>query len=285
MEKITTVRLSEFKKQGRRIAALTSYDAPFARIMDGVGIDIVLVGDSVGMTALGRPDTLSVTMDEMIHHARAVASAVQHALVVVDMPFMSFQVSPMAAVENAGRLIKETGAQAVKLEGGEQIVPTISAIIRAGIPVMGHVGLTPQSIHQLGGFKMQGGKSDDARRIMDDAIATQKAGAFAVVIEAVPLDLAQKITETLLIPTIGIGAGMYCDGQILVLNDLLGLTQSDTPRFVKKYANIAETAKKAFGEYIEEVRQGAFPANEHCYHSKRPPTLKVVGDDTGRKGL
>ncbi|MBI5177627.1 MAG: 3-methyl-2-oxobutanoate hydroxymethyltransferase [Nitrospinae bacterium] len=277
MEKITALKLSEFKRQGRKITALTAYDAPFARLMERAGVDVILVGDSVGMAVHGRPDTLSVTMEEMVIHARAVAGAVKTPLVVVDMPFMSFQVSKEKAVENAGRLIKETGAQAVKLEGGDKYSATIRAIVDAGIPVMGHVGLTPQSVHQLGGYKVQGKQSESARKVLSDAHAVEKAGAFSVVIEAVPADLGAAVTQSLKIPTIGIGAGPDCDGQILVLHDLLGLSDGPHPRFVKMYANFAEQAVEAFKSYRDEVQSGAFPAQENTYGARGEGALRVVG--------
>jgi 3-methyl-2-oxobutanoate hydroxymethyltransferase len=248
--------------------------------MDDAGIDIILIGDSVGMTVLGREDTLTVTMEEIIHHSRAVSTAVKRALVVGDMPFMSFQVSPEKALENAGRLIKEGGVHAVKLEGGTTVAETIRTITGAGIPVMAHLGLTPQSVHQLGGYRVQGKKFDSARQIIADAKAVQKAGAFSVVLEAIPVDLAQAITEELSIPTIGIGAGLHCDGQILVMQDMLGIS-SRTPKFVKQYASIAEDASNAFSAYIDEVRTGAFPSVEHSYISQ--PKLKVVGEEKGKK--
>ncbi|MFQ5432811.1 MAG: 3-methyl-2-oxobutanoate hydroxymethyltransferase [Nitrospinota bacterium] len=265
MEKITTLTLQKYKHKGRKITALTAYDAAFARLMDRAGVDVVLVGDSVGMTMLGRDDTLSVTLDEMIHHGRSVAAAVERALVIVDMPFMSFQVSAEKAVENAGRIIKETGAHAVKLEGGKSVAPAIRAIVEAGIPVMGHVGLRPQSIHRYGGFKMQGREPESANLIMEEAKASEEAGAFSIVIEAVPVGLAKKITQSMNIPTIGIGAGMECDGQILVMHDVLGLSENVKPRFAKTYANVAETALNAFKEYIDEVRGEKFPTMEHAY--------------------
>lgn len=265
MDKVTTLTLSKYKQKKRKITALTAYDSVFARLMDQAGVDVVLVGDSVGMTMLGRRDTLSVTMDEMIHHGRSVAASVERALVVVDMPFMSFQVSAEKALENAGRIIKETSAHAVKLEGGKSVADAIRAIVEAGIPVMGHVGLKPQSINRYGGFKVQGKEPDSAKRILDDAIAAQEAGAFAVVIEAVPVGLAKKITQAVKIPTIGIGAGVECDGQILVMHDVLGLSDNVKPRFAKMYANVAEAAQNAFKEYLTEVRDGTFPATEHAY--------------------
>jgi len=282
MDKVTTLSIAKQKHEGRKITALTAYDAPFAEMMDDAGVDVILVGDSVGMAVLGRSDTLSVTMEEMIHHTRAVSTAVKRAMVVADMPFMSFQVSPEKALENAGRLVKEGGAHAVKLEGGRSMAETIEKIVSAGIPVMGHVGLTPQSVHTLGGYKVQGRKSQSARQVLADARAVQSAGAFSVVIEAVPVDLAQAVTAELEIPTIGIGAGPDCDGQILVLQDMLGIS-GRTPRFVKRYADVAGVVRKAFEEYIDEVRDGEFPSAEHTYKPSPKVSLKVVGDDTPKK--
>ncbi len=276
MDKITTLKLAEFKRQGRKITALTAYDAPFARMMEDAGVDLILVGDSVGMAMHGKADTLSVTMDEMVLHARAVASAVKRPMVVVDMPFMSFQVSKEKAVENAGRLIKETGAQAVKLEGGEKLSATIRAIADAGIPVMGHVGLTPQSVHQLGGYRVQGKQPEAARRLIADAKAVEKAGAFSLVLEAVPAELGAVVTASLHIPTIGIGAGAGCDGQILVMHDMFGISDGPHPRFVKTYVNMREQAVNAFKEYVDEVRDARFPAAEHCYHARDGTPLSVV---------
>lgn len=278
MEKITITSLLEFKRTGRKITVLTAYDAPFARAMESAGVDVILVGDSVGMTALGRRDTLSVTVDEIIHHARAVAGAVSRPLVVADMPFMSFQVSPEKALENAGRIMKETGAHAVKLEGGEKYAAAVRAIVEAGIPVMGHIGLTPQSYHQLGGYKVQGKQADAARRLMADARALERAGAFAIVLEAIPAELGDEITRSLRIPTIGIGAGAGCDGQVLVMYDMLGFSAGAPPKFVKVFADLKTAAETAFKEYIGEVRRGSFPSAEHTYGSARDIPLKVVGE-------
>jgi 3-methyl-2-oxobutanoate hydroxymethyltransferase len=268
MDRITALRLGEYKREKRRIAAITAYDAPFAKIMEEAGIDLVLVGDSVGMAVHGRQDTLSVTMDEMVLHGRSVASAVTRPLVAIDMPFMSFQVSQGLAVEHAGRLISETGAQAVKLEGGVHISPAIRAIAEAGIPIIGHVGLMPQSVNQIGGYKAQGMTDDSAKIVMEDALAVEAAGAFMIVLEAIPADLGKKITEALKIPTVGIGAGPDCDGQILVMHDMLGLSTHRMPKFVKVYANLKEQAVEAVRRYAEEVRSGAYPAEEHTYHAK-----------------
>ncbi len=277
MAKLTVPAVLEMKRAGRRITALTAYDAPFARIMDDAGVDIILVGDSVGMAALGRPDTLSLTVGDMIHHAKAVTAATHNAMVIVDMPFMSFQVSAQKALENAGRIMQESGAHGVKLEGGGKYADRIRAIVDAGIPVMAHIGLTPQSYHQLGGYKVQGKHGDSARHLLADARAVEKAGAFAVVLEAIPAELAATITETLHIPTIGIGAGAQCDGQILVMHDMLGLSDGPHPRFVKVFSDLRAKVKEAFGAYIGEVRDGSFPAKEHTYSSLAESPLKVVG--------
>ncbi|GJL77989.1 MAG: 3-methyl-2-oxobutanoate hydroxymethyltransferase [Nitrospinaceae bacterium] len=268
------------KKSRSKITALTAYDFCLARILDDTDIDIILVGDSLAMVSLGFPNTLPVTMDEMIAHTRAVARGVQNSLVVGDMPFMSYQVSDEQAIANAGRFLQEGGAAAVKLEGGVKIAEKVRAIVQVGIPVMGHIGLTPQSVHQFGGYKVQGKNLLQARQIKQDARELEKAGAFAVVLEGIPSDLAGEITDCLKIPTIGIGAGPHCDGQILVLHDLLGLTQDFTPKFVKRYADLNAEIKKAVGSYVEEVRSGAFPGKEHSYGSEKKP-LKKVDDSRG----
>ncbi|MFQ5483468.1 MAG: 3-methyl-2-oxobutanoate hydroxymethyltransferase [Nitrospinaceae bacterium] len=273
--RVTLPALLEWKKTQRKITALTAYDYNFARYVDGTGIDLVLVGDSLSMIALGHETTLPVTMDEMIHHTRAVSRGVDRALLVGDMPFMSYQVSCQQAVENAGRFIKEGGAQAVKLEGGARVADRVEAMVRSGISVMGHVGLTPQSVHQFGGYKVQGKTSLDARRIKADALKLQKAGAFAVVLEAVPMALAGEITAELSIPTIGIGAGPHCDGQILVMHDLLGLNPDFTPKFVKQYAAVGKTVRAALTAFKDEVRAGVFPGREHSYDTPRPEWKKA----------
>ncbi len=255
------------KRQGRRIAMLTCYDYTMARLLDASGIDAILVGDSLGCVMLGYPDTLPVTMDDMIHHARAVVRGCQQALVVVDMPFMSYQASIAEAVRNAGRLIKETGAQAVKLEGGASVIGQIRAIVDAGIPVQAHVGMTPQSVNALGGFKVQGRGEEAAARLLADARAVEQAGAFSVVLECVPPKLAALASRTLHIPTIGIGAGAGCDGQVLVSQDMLGMFTDFTPRFVKRFAEAGETMRTAFRTYAEEVRAGTFPSEAHAFTS------------------
>lgn len=256
------------KNSGKKITAVTAYDYNFARIIDTTDIDIVLVGDSVGMVSLGYESTLPVTMDDMIHHTKAVRRGIRNPLLIGDMPFMSYQTSNEAAVTNAGRFVQEGGAEAVKLEGGTRVVERVRAILEAGISVMGHVGLTPQSVHQFGGYKVQGKTDLNARQIKKDAKDLEKAGAFAIVLEGIPADLAGEITENLQIPTIGIGAGPHCDGQILVLNDLLGLNMDFVPKFVKQYAQMAELAKSALTDYIDEVRRGAFPDQSHSYGTK-----------------
>jgi len=268
MDKITVLQFGEFKRERRKITAITAYDAPFAKIMEEAGVDLVLVGDSVGMAVHGRPDTLSVTMEEMILHGRSVAGAVTKPFVAVDMPYMTFQASKELAAQNAVRLVKETGAKAVKVEGGVKVASAIRAIAEAGVPVIGHAGLLPQSVHQIGGYKAQGMTPESARVVMEDALAAEKAGAFMVVLEAIPVELGRRITEALRIPTIGIGAGPHCDGQILVMHDMLGLSTGRLPRFVKTYANLREQAVAAVRKYADEVRSGSFPTDEHSYHAK-----------------
>jgi len=256
---ITTHQLIQLKQQGRQIVVLTAYDFAIAQILDQVGIDIILVGDSLAMVALGYETTLPVTIDEMLHHAKAVRRGVKEALVVVDLPFLSYQESPQQAMHSAGRVLKETGAQAVKLEGGNPaIAHTVSLLTSAGIPVMGHVGLTPQSVHQLGGYRQQGKTAEASERILGEAIALQDAGAFAIVLEHIPADLAAQISHKLVIPTIGIGAGPHCDGQVLVINDLLGLSVR-LPPFAKAYTNLRETITEAVQNYSREVRERKFP--------------------------
>jgi 3-methyl-2-oxobutanoate hydroxymethyltransferase len=249
------------KTRGVRLTMLTAYDYTMARLLDRAGVDGVLVGDSLGMVVQGQGNSLGVTLDEMIYHSRCVARGVRRSLLVADMPFMSFQVSPQQALENAGRLVKEGGAHAVKLEGGIRSAPSIAAITSADIPVMGHIGLTPQSVRRFGGFRVQ----RDANKLLDDAKATEQAGAFAVVVECVPAELAQKITATLGIPTIGIGAGAGCDGQILVTHDILGLFDELQPRFVKQYAELGRELVRAAESYCREVRDGSFPGAEHSF--------------------
>lgn len=263
--KNTIITFKQSKQQGRKISMLTAYDYSTAKLMDEAGINAILVGDSLGNVVLGYEDTLSVTMEDMIHHGAAVARGAKNAMVVVDMPFMSYQTSVYDAVVNAGRLMKEGRASAVKLEGGKEVCPQVKAITEAGIPVMGHLGLTPQSINALGGHRVQGKTQQAAQKLLDDARALQEAGAFAVVLECVPEKLADKVTKELEIPTIGIGAGAGCDGQVLVYQDMLGMFSDFTPKFVKKFANVGQVMKEAFKSYIDEMQQGSFPSQEHCY--------------------
>lgn len=258
---ITTTRLMNMKKSGDKIVALTAYDYPSARIVDAAGVHVVLVGDSLGMVVQGRISTLPVTMDEMVYHTRLVSRAISTAMVVADMPFLSYQVNRAEAVTNAGRFLKEAGATAIKLEGGADVSDTIQAITAAGIPVQAHIGLTPQSVHQMGGFRVQ----RDEERLLADAKEVEAAGAFSVILEGIPASIAQKISQALAIPTIGIGAGPDCDGQILVLHDMLGLTDRHVPKFVKQYAQLSQTAVKAVESYASEVSQGTFPDESHCY--------------------
>ncbi len=261
----TVIDIGLMKPQQDKITVLTAYDYPFAQLMDRVGIDMILVGDSVGSVFSGYDNTLPVTLDEMLYHTRAVVRGSQQALVVTDMPFMSYQIDQRDARLNAGRLIKEGGAQAVKLEGGEHMAATIRVIVDIDIPVVAHIGLTPQSIHRMGGFKVQGREEEQAKRILADAKAVEDAGAFAVVLEGIPRELAKQVTETLDIPTIGIGAGAACDGQVLVIHDILGLCDKYSPKFVKRYADISTTISDGIEAYIKEVKAGDFPTLAHSF--------------------
>lgn len=263
--KKTVVTFHKAKAEGRKLTMLTAYDYSTAKLIDEAGVDSILVGDSLGNVMLGYDSTIPVTMEDMIHHGAAVSRGAKEALVVIDMPFMSYQVSVEEAVRNAGRLMQEGHCGAVKLEGGREVCPQIRAIVNAGIPVMAHLGLTPQSIHAFGGHRVQGKTEEAARRLLEDAKLVQEAGAFSVVLEAIPSGLAKLITESLAIPTIGIGAGGGCDGQVLVYQDMLGMFSDFKPKFVKQYANVGQVMKEAFGAYIEEVQSGAFPAREHEY--------------------
>ena len=266
--KRVTVPAIRAMKASQRIGMLTAYDYPSAKVADAAGADMILVGDSLGMVVLGYPDTLSVTVDDMIHHTRAAARGTSHALVVGDMPYLSYHVSVEESVRNAGRFI-QAGAHAVKVEGGKPSrIKTVEAILDAEIPVMGHIGLTPQSINALGGFKVQGKGSEDARRLIDEAVALEKAGCFALVLECVPSELAAFMTERLSIPTIGIGAGPSCDGQVLVFHDVLGLYDGHMPKFVRRYANIGDDMQKALTAFLEDVREGRFPDEQtESFHS------------------
>ncbi len=260
--------IMEQKKSRKKITALTAYDYSFSKLLDTTDLDIILVGDSLAMVAHGHDTTLPVTMEEMIIHTCAVRRGCHNPLLVADMPFMSYQVSNEQAITNAGRFIKEAGAQAVKLEGGARIVPRIKALTNADIPVMGHIGLTPQSINRMGGYKIQGKDNKEALQIKQDAYQLQEAGVFSIVLEGVYEDLAAEITQSIKVPTIGIGAGVKCDGQILVLNDMLGLGLNAPPKFVKQYANLANETKNAINQFIEEVREEIFPNSDHSYTIK-----------------
>jgi len=266
---ITTLTLRKMKREKQKISMLTSYDATFARLVDAAGIDIILVGDSLGMVMQGRANTLKVSVDDMAYHGSCVTRVVERAHVVVDMPFMSYHVSDADAVRNAGRLVQEGGAHAVKLEGGAERAEVIRAITNAQIPVMGHIGLTPQSYHVQGGFKVQGRGDAAADRLMRDALAVQSAGAYSLVLEGIPKELATRISEALEIPTIGIGAGNGCDGQVLVIQDLLGMDQGFKPKFVKRYAELGGLISAAVDTFIQEVRSGVFPDDEHSFHGRR----------------
>jgi 3-methyl-2-oxobutanoate hydroxymethyltransferase len=262
-KKVTTFTLRQKKESGEPITMLTAYDYPTALVEDQAGIDVVLVGDSLGMVVLGYENTLPVTMDEMLHHCRAVARGAKSALLVGDMPFMSYQVSAEEALRNAGRFLQMGGMDAVKLEGGRERLDAVRAIVAAGIPVMGHLGLTPQSVHRLGGFRPQGRTAVAAQRLLEDALMLEEAGCFSLVLESVPARLAELVSKRLGIPTIGIGAGPNCDGQVLVTHDLLGLFDRFTPRFVKKYTDLHDEMQKAFAAYIADVQARSFPAVEH----------------------
>lgn len=262
-KKVTIRSFRRMKEKGEPIAMLTAYDYPVARALDRAGIDSILVGDSLGMVALGYENTLPLTMDEMIHHCKAVARGASRPLLIGDMPFLSYQTSPVDAVRNAGRFLKEGGMEAVKLEGGRGMLPAIQAVLEAGIPVLGHLGLTPQSVHKFGGMRPQARSAECARKLMEDALLLEKAGVFAIVLESIPARLAALVSKQLSIPTIGIGAGSGCDGQVLVTNDMLGLYDRFTPRFVKQYANLLGEMDRAFKAYQSEVQARAFPAAEH----------------------
>jgi 3-methyl-2-oxobutanoate hydroxymethyltransferase len=262
-------------KGRERIAMMTAYDAPTAALLDAAGVDVLLVGDSVEMAIYGEPNTLTATMDSMIRHTRAVARATKRAVVVGDMPFLSYQAEPARAVENAGRFLAEGGAAAVKLEGGRRILPAVEAILAADIPVMGHVGLTPQSFRKFGGFKVQGREADSARQIRDDAQALAQAGCFAIVLECVPDSLAAEITQEIAIPTLGIGAGAGCDGQVLVFHDVVGLTRDLRPKFVRRYADLATVIEGAARAFTQDVKSGAFPSKEESFTGVKSTLRRV----------
>ena len=265
IKKITIPDIIALKEKGKRITALTAYDFLMAGMLDEAGIDIILVGDSLGMVVAGHPNTLPVSMDQMIYHTTIVSRAVKHALVVGDMPFMSYQASVEQGIENAGRFLQEAGAEAVKIEGGRIVLPLVKKLVQLGIPVMGHLGLLPQSIHKYGSYKLQGKDPEGAQQLKEDAIMLQNAGCFSIVLEKIPADLAREVSQSLHIPTIGIGAGQHCDGQILVSYDMLGIFDQFKPRFVRRYANLASQMREAFRNYIKDVHAGKFPTDDESF--------------------
>jgi 3-methyl-2-oxobutanoate hydroxymethyltransferase len=275
--RITVHDLKAMKRRGEKIVMLTAYDYPTARILDEAGIPLLLVGDSLGMVVLGYDTTLPVTVEEMLHHVKAVVRGSRRAHVVADMPFLSYQTGPEDALRNAGRFLKEGGAQSVKLEGGAEVAATVRRLVEAGIPVMGHLGLTPQSIHQLGGYRVQGRTREAAARLLRDALALEEAGAYAIVLETVPAPLARAISQRLKIPTIGIGAGPWCDGQVQVVHDILGLYPDLVPKHAKQYARLGEAIRQAVTAYAREVQEGAFPAPEHSHGMDEAVLAEVLG--------
>lgn len=266
-KRVTTLELVKMKREGRKIVMITAYDALFGALVDQAGVDVVLVGDSVAPVVAGEETTIPATVEQMIYHGRIVRRGVKTALLVVDLPFLSYQVSIPDAIANAGRIMKETGAAAVKLEGGAVWAPTIRALVNAGIPVMGHLGFTPQSVHQLGGFRIQGKQADAATRLVEDARAIEEAGVFSMVLELMPGPVGAAVSKAVSVPTIGIGAGPDCDGQVLVLHDMLGLNEGFTPKFLKRYAELGQAAREAIGRFGAEVRGGAYPGPEHTHGS------------------
>jgi 3-methyl-2-oxobutanoate hydroxymethyltransferase len=272
--RITVNTLKEMKEKKERITMLTAYDYLTAKILDECGVEVLLVGDSLGMVVLGYENTLPVSFEDVLYHTKAVARGAKRAMVVADMPFLTYQVNREEALRNAGRYLKEGGAQGVKMEGGVEMAETIEKVVKTGIPVMGHIGLTPQSVHQLGGFKVQGSDLEKAKKLIEDAKALNEAGVFSIVLECVPFQLAQKITEIVSVPTIGIGAGPHCDGQVLVIHDLLGFSDR-VPKFVKKYASFKDEMEKAVENYVAEVKEGKFPQPEHSY-SLKEEVLKAI---------
>ena len=275
---VTVPDLMTAKAAGRRLVMLTAYDTPSARLVDGAGVDIILVGDSVANNVLGYSSTLPVTMDEMLHHTRAVARGTRRALLVGDLPYLSYQTGRRDAIRNAGRFLKEGGAAAVKIEGGRRRATLVCALIEAEIPVMGHIGLTPQSVHLMGGYKVQGRRLDQARALVEDARALEEAGAFALVLEGMPEALGRAVTEAVAIPTIGIGAGRYCDGQVLVLHDLIGLSFGQPPRFARRYADVGAIIARAVRDFSDDVRNGAFPSEAEVYSAPAPVPSKARGE-------
>lgn len=276
MPRLPITELKVMKQRGEKIPMLTAYDYPIARLVEEAGVPIILVGDSLGMVVLGYDSTIAVTMEEMIHHAKAVVRGTQRAVIVVDMPFMSYQISPEEALRNAGRLMKETGATAVKLEGGAEMAETVRRITAAGIPVMGHLGLTPQSVNQLGGYRLQGKTPEAALKLGQDALALEAVGAFAIVLETIPARVAECVTNSLHVPTIGIGAGPFCDGQVQVLHDFLGLFQDFVPRHAKQFAKVGETISGAVAAYVHDVQANAFPTAKESFGMKQSAPRELV---------
>lgn len=275
---ITTADIRKKKEAGTPITMVTAYDYPSAKLVEEAGVDMILVGDSLGMVVLGYDSTLPVTMDDMIHHTKAVTRAAKRSFVVTDLPFLSYHGTVEEAVKNAGRLMQEGLAKAVKMEGGRELAPIVTRCVQAGIPVVGHIGLTPQSVHQLGGYKVQGRDVAAARRLLEEAVALQEAGAFAIVLECVPEEVSAMITEKLEIPVIGIGAGAKCDGQVLVFHDLVGYASELTPKFVKRYANVGDIIREGVAAYIKEVEDRRFPAPEHVFHASEETIKQLYGE-------
>ncbi|MHA1903521.1 MAG: 3-methyl-2-oxobutanoate hydroxymethyltransferase [Candidatus Thorarchaeota archaeon] len=277
MARKTTFRIKQMKRKGKKIVMLTAYDAPTAKILSDCGVDLILVGDSVGNSLLGYESTIPVTLDAVIHHSAAVSRAKPNSLIIGDMPFMSYKVSAEQALANCGRMLQEGGAEAVKIEGGGKIVETVAAVVDAGMPVMGHIGLTPQSIYELGGYRVQGRTAEKTETLVNQALALQEAGAFSLVIELVPSETAKAITEAVEIPTIGIGAGPHCDGQVLVLWDMLGLFEDFKPKFLKKYANVKKLIVDAVNEFSTDVREGKFPDKDHSFEMSEEESGRLYG--------
>jgi len=276
-EKITIPKIEEKKRKGEKITMLTAYDYPMARIIDQAGVDIILVGDSLANVILGYPNTLPVTMEEMLHHTRAVARGCQRALLVADMPYLSYHIDIKETIRNAGRFIKEGGAEAVKVEGGKKRAEVISRILDLEIPVMGHIGLTPQSIHQMGGYRVQGSTLDKSLTLVEEARLLEKTGVFSIVLEGIPEELARIITREVSIPTIGIGAGRFCDGQVLVVHDMLGFFEEFQPKFVRRYANLHQEIGNAVRQFFSDIREGKFPSEKESYHL--PPEIATALED------
>lgn len=276
--RLTTLDIKEMKVRGEKISMITAYDFPTAELVDEAGVDTILVGDSLGMVVLGYEDTLSVTLEDMIHHGKAVVKGSNRGLVIVDMPFLTYQISKEEALRNAGRIVQETGAQAVKLEGGVEIGEAVKLITQAGIPVVGHLGLTPQSAGQLGGFKVQGRDPKVAKKMINDALSLEEAGSFLLVLECVPWQLSKVIAEKLTIPVVGIGAGISCDGQVLVYHDVMGLYTGKRPKFVKQYAQAREEMQKGVNEYIRELKEGVFPEEKHSFTMPQEVLDEIIKD-------